>query len=276
MPTASDGEPLRISWSRVRMHDECPAKGDLMRRHKPSAQDVRSYFHGNVVDLAMRRWLSQDEPEPGWMAAHVDALFDESVQIARETDNGFVKWKHPGDQRELREFCLECVTRLEKILARYCLPFTWQPAVRFSAPVMITDLAGEMRLVNLVGEMDLMVQDAREQVAVWDLKATRDNGYYRKVLGQLAFYALAVRAMSGKFPAVTGLFQPMCDQQVLPVTVDDAAVRQMAARIEKTARDIWAGLLAPKADDAGCDWCAVKFACPKFKMLSRPGRAAFV
>lgn len=247
-----------------------------MRRHKPSSQDVRSFFHGNVVDLAMRRWLEFDEPPPGWMAAHVSELFDESIEIAREVDHGYVKWKHPGDQRETREFCLECVSRLEPILARYCLPFTWVPAVRFSVPVQIEDLSGVPHTVILVGEMDLMVQDARERVAVWDLKATKDNEYYRKVLGQLAFYALAVRAMSGKFPAITGLIQPMCDQQVLPVTVDDAAVRQMASRIEKTARDIWAGLLAPKADDAGCSWCPVKHACPKFKMPTSPGRVAFV
>jgi hypothetical protein len=268
----SDDGALRISWSRLRLHDECPAKGDLMRAHKSPVQDIRSFFHGNVVDLAMRRWLAQDEPEPGWMLAQVDALFEESLEIARETGDGIVRWKSTNDRDETREFCRELVTRLEPILAKYAIPFEWTPAVRFSVPIKIQDLGGHWREIILVGEMDLMVRDCEGRYAVWDLKATRDNAYYKKVLGQLAFYAIAVKAMHGKFPALTGLIQPMCDQRVLPVTVDQDAVAQMAGRITKTARDILAGHVAPKADNTGCAYCPVKHACPKFRSLGKPGR----
>jgi hypothetical protein len=250
------------------MHDECPAKGMLMRSSKSPYTDIRSFYHGNVVDLAMRRWLLQDSPEPGWMTAQVDALFDEAEVIAKDTGDGVVKWKSATDKAETREFCRELVKRLEPILARYALPFTWDPAKRFKVPVRVTDLRGEPREILLVGEMDLLVQDRDGLLAVWDLKATRDNQYYKKVLGQLAFYALAVRLEHGRYPAMTGLIQPMCDRQVLPVTVDAQALREMAARIERTARDIWAGNLAPKADNKDCGFCAVQHVCPKFERKS--------
>jgi hypothetical protein len=73
---------------------------------------------------------------------------------------------------------------------------------------------------------------------------------------------------------MTGLIQPMCDQRVLPVTVDRDAVAQMAGRITKTARDIMAGLTAPKASNAGCGWCEVQHCCSKFKVPHRTVGAA--
>ena len=53
-------------------------------------------LRGNVVDLAMRRWLDQEDPERGWMAAQIDAIFEESAQIARESGDGIVRWKFVG------------------------------------------------------------------------------------------------------------------------------------------------------------------------------------
>lgn len=269
----SDDGALRLSWSRLRNHDECPAKGDLMRRHKPASQDIRSFVHGNAVDLAERRWLSQEEPEPGWMAAHIDEIFEECTE---HSDEGFVHWKTPGDRAETLDLCRELVKRLEPILAKYALPFTWKPAVRFQVPLKIRDPAGNWRELFLIGEMDLLVRDGLGRYAVWDLKATRDNGYYKKVLGQLAFYAIAVKLLHGQYPARSGLIQPMCDQQVLPVDVGPDAVAQMAGRITKAANDIWAGRLAPKADRHDCtgQWgCPVIHACPAFRVGNgRPGR----
>lgn len=220
----------------------------------------------------MRRWLGQVSPEPGWMLAQVDAILDESEVIAKETKDGIVRWRGAGDKDKVREFCRTLVTRLEPILVKYALPFDWEPAKRFKVRLKIRDQHGQWREVDLVGEMDLLVRDSLGRFAVWDLKATENDQYYKKVLGQLAFYALAVRAMHGVFPVMTGLIQPMCKQQVLPVAVDDQAVREMAGRIEKVARDIWAGNLAPKADNAGCGWCPVQHACPKF--AKRPGRVS--
>lgn len=263
---------LRISWSRLRAHDECPAKGALQREFKYSKQDIRNFVHGNVVDTLMRRWLAFDDPEMGWMAAQVDAVFEEWMH----SEEGIVRWKHPGDRAETLEFCRELVTRLEPILVKYALPFTWQPAVRFDVPIKVRHLDGSMREIRLVGEMDLLVQDAAKRVAVWDLKGTKDNSYWRKVAPQLAFYAIAVWIMTGQFPYRTGLIQPMCDEQVLPVTVTPQAVREMGTRIERVARDIWAGRLAPKESNEGCAYCPANHACPKYAMPARGGAAVKV
>jgi hypothetical protein len=265
-------KPLRLSWSRLRTHDECPAKYDLRRGNRSPLFDNRNFVHGNATDLAMRRWLEFEEPPPGWMLAHIEELLDECSKPSKE---GIVKWKHADDRAQLLAFCRELVKRLEKILNRYALPFTWTPARRFEVPVTITGLDGEPRGIILIGEMDLLVEDSQGRIVVWDLKATQNDQYYKKVLGQLAFYAIAVAAMRGRLPVKTGIIQPMCSEQVLPFDVGMTAVREMSWRIERTAHDIWAGRVHPKADDEGCDWCDVQRVCPKFAPpIGRTGRAA--
>lgn len=269
------GKPLRLSWSRLRTHDECPALYDLRRANKSPLADQRNFLHGNATDMAMRRWLSMEDPPPGWMAEHIEGILDECSKPSKE---GIVKWRSADDRAELLAFCLELVTRLEPILARYALPFTWTPARRFEVPVTIAGLDGEPREIILNGEMDLLVEDAEGHIVVWDLKATKDDAYYHKVLGQLAFYCLVVAAMRGRLPVRAGLIQPMCKERVLPLVVGMEEVRQMSWRIERAAHDIWAGRVLPKADDkAGvdCNWCEMRRACPKFAApIGRTGRGA--
>lgn len=223
----------------------------------------RPFFHGNVSDMLMRRWLSFKDPELGWMAAQVDAVFEEM----EEHPEGVLKWKHPGDRIETLEFCRELVTRLEVILARFVLPFDWTPAWRFEVPVRI-HYGEQVREILLVGEIDLLVFDREGRIIVWDLKATRDDQYWRKVLGQLAFYNIAVKASKaaqlGRWPVRSGLIQPMCTQQVLPVDVladGGQAIREMMGRVERVARDIWEGRLEPKPGEF-CGSCEVRHACP--------------
>jgi hypothetical protein len=262
---STDCKPLKISWSRLRVHGECPAKGDLKARgFKSPIMDTRNFFHGNVTDQLMRRFLSLEDPrnELGWMAAQVDAVFADM----EEHPEGVLKWKRPGDRAETLEFCRELVTRLEELLARFVLPFDWTPAWRFEVPVKVT-YAGTVREILLVGEIDLLVFYREGGIAVLDLKATRDNQYYRKVLGQLTLYNLAVRLSRaprlGRWPSKSGLIQPMCDQRMLPVTVTPDAIREMAGRIERVARDIWEGRLAPKPGEF-CGSCEVRHGCPVF------------
>lgn len=267
--------PLRLSWSRLRTHAECHAKGQLLRDHKSPTADIRNYFHGNVVDLAMRNWLRQSPPEPGWMAKHISQLMDQSEAQAKESGDGLVKWRHSKDKAEVLEFCRDLVVRLEDILTWLCLPYEWEEAVRFSTPVTIPGPDGQPRQILLVGEMDLLIRDPRG-VHIWDLKGTKDNTYYRKVTGQLAFYEVAWRAGSGEWPVRSGLIQPMCDQPVISFDFgqnNDAARNQLMGRIIGTANDIWAGRLDPKADSDGCGWCPVRHACPKFKVPGGSGRA---
>lgn len=264
----TQAEPVPLSWSRLRVHDVCPAKGALLKDYKSPLSDLATYIHGMIADQLMRRWLSFREPPPGWMAAHVDEVFEATVREARETGDGIVKWRGPVHKREVRDLVLELVIRLEDILAEYCLPFDWVPAYRFAVPLEVGGIQ-----ILLKGEIDLLVFDSTGRIAVWDLKATKNNDYWRKTVGQLTFYAIAVAAsdarLLGAWPAVSGLIQPMCDQRVLPVTITRQAIREMGARIERAARDILAGRLDPRLND-DCPRCEVRQACPLFKATS-PG-----
>jgi hypothetical protein len=264
---------MRLSWSRLRLHGECPAKGALMRSAKSPYTDIRNYFHGNVVDRLMRYWLDLDDPPPGWMREHLDEQFEGSIAEAKETGDGIVKWRSRTDKGEVWEFCRQLVEKLEPLLAEHVLPYDYHPAQRFEVPVEVHGLRGEPREILLIGERDLMVRKP-SGYSIWDLKATRDNEYYRKVLGQLTFYSWSGRLEFGEFPEITGLIQPMCDEPWLPVEVTRDALVQMAARIESAAKDMWAGRLAPKADNAGCGWCPVQTACPKFKIPRGRGALA--
>lgn len=267
-------KPLRLSWSRIRNHTECPQKGALLSAGKKSpAADIRNFFLGTVVDRCMRDWLSSDTPEPGGMVAMVDELLDKSEKEARETGDGIVKWRHPRDKEESRAWCRELVTRLEPALQRYVLPFAWEPALWFSVPLSIPYLDGSLREIFLIGEMDILVRDGAGKHVVWDLKGTSDDSYWRKVVGQLVFYDIAVALMFGDWTVFSGLIQPMCKEQTLRWSFTEDQRREMFTRIVAVATDIWRGDLALAPTTSGCDRCPVKHACSRFQAPAGRGRA---
>jgi hypothetical protein len=232
----------------------------------------------------MRKWLDQDKPEPGWMAAHVDTILDAEEIESRETGDGGVNWKHPGDKDEVRAWVKTCVTRLEPVLIKYALPYEYQPAVRFKVPINLPYFDGTLQRIWLNGELDLMCEapalplgegKTARQFHVWDLKATENDQYYKKVIGQLVFYDIAIRALYGAWPVRSGIFQPMCQEPVLAFTLTMDHRREMMARIERAVRQQWTGQHRPKDSDAGCSWCPVQHACPKFALPQR-GKAPFV
>jgi hypothetical protein len=230
---------------------------------KSPLTDVRNFFHGNVVDQAMRTWLDQDDPQPGWMAAHVDEMLEQAEENAAK--EGIIKWRDLGDKERVRTWCRELVTRLEPILFHLIIPYEYQPALRFEVPLTIDGPGGEPRKIALRGEMDLFTRKpGTTATAVDDLKGTADPNYWRKVTGQLLFYEIAVKVMTGDWPRVSRLIQPMCPEPVLPFIFTEDQRREMFATICAVANDIWRGELPPKADNAGCNQCAVKAACPKF------------
>lgn len=255
---------LRLSWSRIRSHEECPAQGHLLATGmKSPVADIRGYYHGIVVDSCMRDWLAYNEPPPGWMAARVDKVFADTEVSARESGDGIVKWKNASDKKETRDLCRAAVARLEPLLEKICLPYGWDPAVRFAVPMWIPGLDGEQREIRLVGEIDLLVS-MPHGVIIWDLKATKDEHYYRKVIGQLLFYDIAVAAMTGKWPAAAGFIQPLCEEQLPMFQFSKDDRTQLYQRIVRTARDIWSGNILPKVDNKGCNRCTCRPACPKF------------
>jgi hypothetical protein len=263
---APEDPPLRISWSRIRNHRECRFKGKaLSAGWKSPVTDIRNYFPGQVVDTCMDHWLGLDSPEPGWMAAHVDEILEKDEARARETGDGVVKWRDRGDKEQVRAWCKELVTRLEPILFDLIIPFQYEPHSRFKVPLTIPGPGGQPRKILLTGETDLRTwKSEKVPLSVDDLKGTEDTSYWRKVTGQLLFYEIATWGMTGHWPEVSRLLQPMCEEQVLEFRFTADQRREMFVTICSVASDIWAGNLPPKADNAGCDWCAVKAACPKF------------
>lgn len=258
--------PLKLSWSRIRNHVECQRKGALISAGmKSPVADVRNYFQGNVTDRCMGDWLSLEKQEPGWMAAHVDEILDREEANVRETGDGVVKWRHREDKAQVRAWCRECVTRLEPILFELIIPHLFEPHSRFEVPLTIPGPGGEPRKILLRGETDLRTwRSEKVPLSVDDLKATENTAYWRQVTGQLMFYEIATWGMTGQWPEVSRLIQPMCQERVLTFYFSAEHRREMFVTICRVANDIWRGELPPKADSVGCDRCAAKAMCPKY------------
>lgn len=262
---AEDIKEFSISWTGLRYWEECKQLGYLVsQRRKNPTMDVRNFFHGNVVDRIMRNWLDTEEPEPGMMVKMVDEYMDKTEAEVQES--GKIKWKHKKDRDDVRNYCVELVTRLEPILMEEVLPYEYEPAVRFAVPVRAFNLDGEEYRLILKGEFDLLVRNQDSGLfRVWDLKATQDNNYWKKTLGQLVFYDLAVFAMFGSFPERSGLIQPMCDERAPTFTHSMEDRQQLWSRINRVMEAQWKGDYAPKESNTGCSFCVVKHGCEKFK-----------
>lgn len=275
MDTAPAPKTLNLSWSRLRVHSECAAKGGLLAAgHKPRTTDIRNFFPGTVTDRCMRQWLELETPVKGWMYRHVDKIMAAEEQIAKDTGDGMVKWRSAADKAEVRELCHAAVEKLEDDLdvllgiswkppEQQC---GWDPAPRFKVPCTIPYQGGKVQ-INLVGEIDLLIDRPEGWVTpagleVFDLKTTRDNQYWRKTLGQLLFYEIAVWCMKKQWPVRSGLLQPLCDDTapVWNFTLEQRT--QMLARIVATATEILDGRLDPKPSKAMCGQCEVRASCP--------------
>ena len=102
---------------------------------------------------------------------------------------------------------------------------------------------------------------------MWDLKGTGDTSYWRKVaIGQLLFYEIAVRGMTGQWPRVSGLVQPMCPEPVLPFHFSEDDRRQMFATICSVAADIWRGELPQNLIMPGAASARLKRPVPSSRM----------
>jgi hypothetical protein len=261
---------LRISWSQVRSHDECHQRSALLRSGKRNPlANIRGFYHGMVVDQAMRDWLADPEHPSGAMRAAIDELIDTLAVRAREDGDGVLKWKDAGDRADLREFCVTLVDRLEPILYQHVLPYPYEAGKWFALPAVIPYLDGTPTTITLVGEMDLLVQ--RDGYRPLDLKGTRDNNYWRKIVGQLVFYDLAVMMEYGQKSPGSGVIQPMCTQQVLEFVFTDEHRRTMWTRILALANDIWRGEARCTTNIHACGFCSVKHACPRFAPTTNSG-----
>lgn len=232
--------------------------------------DIRIYFPGTVADRVMRRWLDQDSPQPGQMQAWVAQILEAEEQAALATGDGRVRWKHVGDKAEVLAAVTECVTKLEPLLARFVLPYNYEPAVRFRVPLVIPFLDGTPQRIWLVGEMDLLVGwevPGARQHAIWDLKMTRDNSYWRKTAGQLSFYELVVFAWTGAYPVVSGLIQPLCDEPYKLFEFPDEDRRVLFGDVARYASAVWRKDFPLRPDPDKCPFCDTRHACPRYQPI---------
>lgn len=245
---------------------ECRFKGKaLAEGRKSPVAEYRVFFKGTATDRCMDAFLGLEKPQPGWMAAHMDEIFDREEVVVKETGDGVVRWRSNQERDQARAWCRECVTRLEPILFDLILPHAYEPHARFKVPLTIPGPDGQPRQILLTGETDLRTwREPGVPLSVDDLKATEDPGYWRKVTGQLLFYEIATWGMTGRWPEVSRLLQPMCAEPVLPFYFTADHRREMFKTICDVANDIWRDNLPPKKDSAGCSQCAVKHCCPKF------------
>lgn len=251
-------------WERCPQHHLRVITKEVEKQNKG-----RIFLPGTVCDLAQRRWLESDDPQPGEMARSVDTILTEVVEKAESK----IRWF--GDPREdvakVREFCRNTVTKLEPWLQENVLPYDYQPEVRFKAHMEVPYLCeGRYAPVMLGGGIDIVVRDHEGKFRLYDLKVTTDLGYIRSTLAQLIFYDLAWGVIQGNFYHANqwGFVTPALENEPLvPIVVgrEDRAV--MLARIVKFAHGVWKDEWKPKADDEGCQWCEARGACEKFKTV---------
>ncbi len=274
--TAAAADPaaeLKVSWSQIRAHDECHQRTALLRAGKRNPlANLRNFYHGMVVDQAMRDWLGDPAHPPGAMATYIDTLIDSLAEKAREEGDGVVRWKSAGDRADMREFCLDLVRRLEPILREHVLPYTYQDGKWFNVAVTVPYLDGTPTTIRLVGEMDLLVLNGGYRPL--DLKCTRDNSYWRKVVGQLIFYDLAVMGEYGQRSPRAGIIQPTCTVPYLEFEFTDDHRRTMWTRILALVNDIWRNDTTCTSDIHKCGFCAVRHACPRFNTAPAGGFGA--
>lgn len=268
---------LRISWSGLRTHEECKQKGYLTRTGKKAPLDnTRIFFAGNVTDRVVREWLNNDpEHNIGMMPEMVEPMVDSHREkiLAGDPEKGVepgvMRWKNRGDREDVIRDCIEAVTKIEPSLLKYVVPFEYQPDFKFEAPVEIPHPNGGTETILLIGYMDILVRDDKERWWVWDVKHTRDDSYWRKTIGQLGFYDLAVELLFGQPTIRTGLLQPLCKKRELPYAVNPESRVQLMQRIIGMATDIWRDEKTPRVDNTLCNYCPVKHACSKFAPVVR-------
>lgn len=267
---------IRISWSSLRTHAECKQRSHLARTHKLALIDnKRNFLPGSVTDRVVRNWLNDDpEHHLGEMPDMVDAVIESEKEELVSKGEGVVRWRDRGDREMVKASCIEAVKRIEPDLMKYVVPFDYQPDFHFEAPLVMKHPRDQDGLIILNGYMDILVRDDKDRWWVWDVKHTKDDSYWRKTVGQLGFYDLAVELQFGKPTAQTGLLQPLCKRRVLPYRPSPESRGQLLASINAMAMDIWTDVRTPIEGKAGeCTWCPAKHACSKFKpVLDSKGR----
>lgn len=259
-----------ISWSGLKRWENCPQHQlRVITKETEKQEKGRIFLPGTVCDLAQRRWLESEDPQPGEMEQMVEEIFHEVVDKGESK----IKWKgNPiEDQNNVKAYCRSTVQKLEPWLQENVLPFGYAPEVKFRAHMEVPGLCeGQFGPVKMIGGIDIVVQDDAGKFRLYDLKTTTNSSYIRSTLAQLIFYDLAWGVIQGDFYHANewGFVTPaLPDEPYIPITVDREDRQVMLSRIIKYAQGVWRDNWAPKSDDDGCNFCEAKGACDKFKSI---------
>ena len=257
---------MRVSWTALQRWDVCHRQDQLVRAGQRSPlADKRNFLTGNIVDHAMREWLDQDSPQPGDLVPRAEAMFQ---RWAIDTDD-VIKWKGDSvaaDQARVLNDAKEALTVLEPWLTEHVLPFEYQPEAREWGQVMVPDVDGTLRQIELFFAVDILVR--REgKFHIYDLKTTRNESYVRgSTLGQLPYYGLAISAGLGvplSDIAETAFLTPLCKQLQVGTAPDVEDYRVLVQRITRYAQEVWANNWDMRETrDYVCRRCEVRAACP--------------
>lgn len=267
---------LFISWSSLKVHEECKMHGRLQRTgHRAPLRDQRLFFAGNVVDRTVRDWLAgAPEANPGGMIEMVEEITTREKAIIEE-QGGVMRWKSATDRDETMADCREAVRRLEPVLMQKVVPFDYDVDYGFKVPIKLPHPRGGSEIVVLNGKMDIIVRESIDGIDywdIWDVKMTRDNSYWRKTAGQITFYDVARGLHLPGVARNSGLLQPMCDEQVKPYPVTEALRSQMKSRIAGMALDVFNENYELAESRSPCYNCDTKHACSRFKPVVSNGQ----
>lgn len=260
---------LKISWSKLRSHMECKQKGFLQRAGKgASMENQRVFFPGTVTDRVVRDWLAGDPySNPGLMVDMVESIVQrEQENIEKEGKQ--LRWKNDKDRDSIIADCQEAVRNIEPSLNRLVLPYEYDVDFSFKAPLRIPHPLGHSETVILNGFMDIIVRRGEDQWAVYDVKHTKDNQYWKKTRGQLSFYDLAVDVMFDAPTFEVGLLQPLCKETERMFVLDDAERGILLKHVNDMCVDIWEKNFDPDAPIDACKFCNVRHACTRFQPVN--------
>lgn len=260
---------IRLSWSALRSHIECKQKGYLQRTgHKAKMENQRLFFPGTVTDRVVRDWLAEDPyNNPGLMPHMVEDIVNREQQTLEERGKQ-LRWRDSKDRDSIILECQEAVRKIEPSLEQFVLPHEYDVDFSFKAPMVAPVPNGETVNVILNGFMDIIVRTDAGEFAVYDVKHTKNNEYWRKTRGQLSFYDLAVDVMFEKETFEVGLLQPLCDQREKRFNLSDTDRTSLLTHVHTMVEDIYKENFEPTASTSECFHCNVKHACSKFKPVN--------
>jgi hypothetical protein len=261
-------QEIYLSWSRLRSHEECKQKGYLERAKKKLAiDDHRNFLPGNITDRIVRDWLLDDPNENlGKMPEMVSEYFDKSVKESKD-QGGVILWRgaEVTDRDQILKDCTEAVTEIEKYLQKYVIPFDYTPDFAFKVPLQVNLKNREPVTVVLNGYMDILVKHSESNYFIFDVKHTKDNYYWKKTIGQLAFYDTSLMLLEKHPSKIAALLQPLCKNQLHQFEITNLDRQKMWQSISNYAEDVVNNNNEPTTNVSACSMCRVKHACIKFE-----------